>query len=206
MEPKEQTETAERVPETTESTPKTTRPRRGRKRSVFEKPPPPPWPVRGLWEAAPAEMKQRAHKTCMLILEYRLGQKSKEEVAKEQGVSPLRVWQQSQRALSGMMAGLLTQPRRKVCPDAFERGMGRSREELKKRIVELEKELSRTEDLVRVLRTAPWMRADSESPKKGGPSHGKKKRKSRAQKSNPARRKAANRNPAPGGGLHEDRA
>ena len=71
------------------------------------------WPVRGLWENAPPEEKERAHETCMKILEYWLGKKSKGKVAKELEITPLRVWQLSQQALSGMMAGLLSQPRRR---------------------------------------------------------------------------------------------
>jgi hypothetical protein len=73
-------------------------------------------------------------------------------------VPPLRIWQLSQMALSGMLAGLLRQPktrkRGRPLPPAS------SPEEdpriLKKRIVELERKLKTTEDLVRVLRDLPW--------------------------------------------------
>jgi len=182
-------------PQTNESEPIPTkrRARTGRKRSVFLKAPRPAWPVRGLWEQAPKEEKERAHKTCMLMLEYWLGKKSKGEIAKELEVSPLRVWQLSQQALSGMLAGLLTQPRRRVTKDAFERRTGESREALKKRITTLEKELSRTEDLVRVLRTAPWLSPSSDSPEKGGSTRAtKRKTKTRA-----ARSASTNRTLAP---------
>ena len=87
------------------------RTRRARKRSAFSKVPRPAWPVRGLWEAAPREEKQAAHEACMKVLEYWLGKKTKAEIASELGVTPLRVWQLSQKALSGMMAGLLPQPK-----------------------------------------------------------------------------------------------
>ena len=80
----------------------TTRSRRGRKRTLFRTTPPPAWPVRGLWESAPAQEKERAHETCMTILEYWLGKKSKAEVAAELEITPLRVWQLSQQALSGL--------------------------------------------------------------------------------------------------------
>jgi hypothetical protein len=176
--------------QTTESTPNSmdARPRRvrtGRKRTAFKKAPRPAWPVRGLWESAPQKEKEHAHQTCIRILEYWLGKKSKALVARELAVSPLRVWQLSQQALSGMMAGLLKQPRTRVSPEVFEVSTGESRETLQRRVARLEKELSRTEDLVRVLRTAPWASASSESSPKGDPSHAKRARRKRTAKSNP---------------------
>lgn len=183
-----------------ENAPKKRRVRTGRKRTVFEKPPRPAWPVRGLWESAPQADKERAHVTCMAILEYWLGKKSKAEVAEALEVTPLRVWQLSQQALSGMMAGLLTQPRRRVDREVFEGRAGPTREALKKRIAGLEKELSRTEDLVRVLRTAPWAQSDSETTSKGGgPSHGGKQRAPRGAKKDRKRGAAPNRSAAQGG-------
>lgn len=138
----------------------------------------------GTWQivkatAAPAEEKQRAHETCMEILEYWLGKKSKAEVAQDLEVSPLRVWQLSQMALSRMMAGLLTQPRRRVDPAIFQGRSDQTRTALKKRIEELERTLARTEDLVRVLRTAPWAAAGSDSPSKEEPSRAKRVRRKR---------------------------
>ena len=148
----------------------------GRKRTVFRTTPKPAWPVRGLWESAPQEERERAHETCMQILEYWLGKKAKGEVAEELEITPLRVWQLSQQALSGMLAGLLPQPRRRVSAEVFEAQTGQSPGALKKRIAALEKQLARTEDLVRVLRTAPWMKPSAESPRKGGSKRGRKKK------------------------------
>lgn len=168
------------------------RERRGRKRSLFQKMPQPAWPVRGLWESAPLEEKKRAHETCMKVLEYWLGKKAKGEIAKELSITPLRVWQLSQQALSGMMAGLLTQPRRRVSPQVFEGNPEESPAALKKRIGQLEKELSRTEDLVRVLRTAPWLSPTTESPVKGDSKRVRtkaNKRTTRPKRSAPANRK-----------------
>jgi hypothetical protein len=141
--------------------------------------------VRGLWEAAPAEEKQRAHETCMEILEYWLGKKTKSEVAEDLGVSPLRIWQLSQQALSGMLAGLLTQPRRRVTPEVFEARPDETRPVLKARITELEKMLERTEDLVRVLRTAPWASSSSDSTPKGGSSRATKTQRKRTARRGP---------------------
>lgn len=165
-----------------ETTPRR-RSRMRRKKTVFRNPPKPAWPVRGLWEAAPAQEKERAHETCMEILEYWLGKKSKSEIADDLGVSPLRVWQLSQQALSGMMAGLLTQPRRRVGPEAFEGPPDETRAALKARIAELEKTLERTEDLVRVLRAAPWASPSSDSTPKGASSRARKSRSTRAKRS-----------------------
>lgn len=138
-----------------------TRPRRkrtGRKRTVFSVPHFFPAPVRQLWRSAEKEEQQRAHRTCVSILEYWLGKKSKSEVAAELSLPVLRVWQLSQAALSGMLAGLLKQPRAR-------RGRARTwagapeddPKQLKREVLKLKTELSRTEDLVRVLRTAPWL-------------------------------------------------
>src|SRR5262245_40327811 len=70
-------------------------------------------PVRGLWEAASEEERQRAHRQGVSILEWWVGRRTREEVGLELGVGSLRVWQLSQSALSGMLAGLLRQPRRR---------------------------------------------------------------------------------------------
>lgn len=202
-----ETRAAQDRPETGDSTPMeattpwTRRKRTGRKRTVFHRYPQAAWPVRGLWESAPAPEKERAHRTCMLILEYWLGKKSKSEVAAELEVKPLRVWQLSQQALSGMMAGLLPQPRRRVSREVFEPRGSESREALKRRITTLERELARTEDLVRVLRSAPWRSPGAESPEKGGRRRGRKTAKprgtARAKPKAPERAAGADRSAAP---------
>ena len=192
----------ETKPNETSANQRTPRRRTSRKRTVFHTTPKPAWPVRGLWEAALPEERAEAHATCMLILEYWLGKKSKSEVAAELEVSALRVWQLSQQALSGMMAGLLTQPRRKVTRDAFEEGRGETKESLRKRIAKLEQELSRTEDLVRVLRTAPWANPVSDSPPKGGKGRGPKGK----QKVRPKGGPLADRSDAPNPKAHEEGA
>lgn len=180
-------------------TAKRQRTRRGRKRSYFRRIPQPAWPVRGLWEAAPEEAREKAHQWCIAILEYWLGKKPKQKVAEELGVSPLRVWQQSQSALSGMLAGLLPQPRAKVPETVFEAPASESKASLLAKIEGLQRELAATEDLVRVLRTAPWSVPGSESPAKGGASHAtSRKRKATKEKGRP-RGEAGDRGDAPSG-------
>jgi hypothetical protein len=139
----------------------TIRPKRRRiyrKRTVFRGYPHPAIPVRGLWEQATDEEKQTAHRQCMAILEYWLGKRSKQEIAGRLGVPSLRVWQMSQQALSGMLAGLLRQPKKRAkvtlppaCPEEDPK-------RLTEKIRELEKKLAHTEDLVRVLKDLPWSR------------------------------------------------
>ena len=99
--------------------------------------------------------------------------------------------------------------RKRVPKEVFERGRsGRSREELKREIARLETELSRTEDLVRVLRCAPWVKAETDVPPKGDPSRAKRPkspRRKRAKKKSPesdprADRHAHPEGPAPAGG------
>ena len=68
-------------------------------------------PVRALWETASPEEKEKAHQTAAALLEYWTGRAKKEEVAQKLGIPPLRVWQLSQQALSGLAAALVKQPR-----------------------------------------------------------------------------------------------
>lgn len=166
--------------------------RTGRKRTVFQPPNPAALPVRGLWnQASPAEQ-QEAHRLCVAVLELWLGKKAKEDLCDELGVKPLRVWQLSQLALSGMMAGLLRQPRMpRGRPPAYQGPPQNDPRVLKRRIAELEGQLSRTEDLVRVLRTAPWASPD---PAEGAEMKGKRKRRRKAHarhKAKPERRQRA---------------
>jgi hypothetical protein len=85
--------------------------RRGRKRLLFKNLPRPVYPVRALWDAATEEEKSRSHRMCVAILEWWLGKATREEVSKKLSLPSLRVWQLSQQALAGMLAGLLRQPR-----------------------------------------------------------------------------------------------
>ena len=133
--------------------------RRGKKRLVFQPPRTGPSSVRALWENASPEEKARAHTTCVAVLSMWLGRKSRSQVAAELSLPPLRVWQLSQAALAGMLAGLLKQPRG--------RGLGASTpsEEdprvLKKRIVALEQENETLRTLVEVLKALPSARESS---------------------------------------------
>ena len=171
-----------------------------RKRTRFKGCPRPAIPVRGLWEQASTEEKRKAHATCMAILEYWLGKATKIQVAERLEVPPLRVWQLSQQALSGMLAGLLRQPRtrRKVSvPPATPEEDPKL---LKRRVVELERKLAHTEDLVRVLKDLPWAKqaasTTSTKGKRGGHARGKPVRASRGQQAS-KRNPAARREPGP---------
>lgn len=133
------------------------RTRRGKKRLVFQPPRQVPSSVRSLWEAAGPEERARAHTTCVAILSMWLGRKTRQQVATELELPPLRVWQLSQAALSGMLAGLLKQPRG--------RGKGLTMESseedpraLKKRISELEAENRALKELLEVLKDLPSAR------------------------------------------------
>jgi len=135
--------------------------RRGKKRLVFQPPRQMPPPVRSLWERASAEEKARAHQRCVAILSMWLGRKSRAQVAQELELPPLRVWQMSQAALSGMLAGLLKQPRgRGKGPSAMEPNEEDPRA-LRKRIAELEEENDSLRKLVEILRNLPAAREAS---------------------------------------------
>lgn len=187
------------------------RTRTSRKRTCFKGYPRPAIAVRGLWEQASPEEQRKAHTACMAILEYWLGKASKAQIAERLDVAPLRVWQLSQQALSGMLAGLLRQPRtrRKVClpPPPPEQDPAR----LKRRIVDLEKKLARTEDMVRVLRDLPWAKqATSPATTSGKGDRDARTKPARARrgapasKKNSAARRANPRRRSDAGGARDD--
>ncbi len=151
------------------------RKRRGRKRANFRVPKTMPISVRALWEQATEEEQKLAHQTCATILEYWLGRASKAEAMKRLELPALRVWQLSQQALSGMLAGLLKQPRTRG-------GKGMSKDlvddprALKKKIAQLERELKLSQDLITLLRQLPGNRpARAEKKKRKRAQAGKKK-------------------------------
>ena len=125
---------------------------RGRRRG-FKIPPRPALPVKTLWRLATQEEKEKAHMRGAALMEYWIGKASKTEIAKRLEIPPLRIWQLSQQAISGMLVGLLSQPKTRA------KGMVLSTEDdpkkLKKRITDLEEQNQRQERLIAVLRTMP---------------------------------------------------
>ena len=172
---------------------KTRRRRRGPgKRTDFKRVPKMPVPVRAVWDSASGEEREKAHGTSAAILQYWLGKRSKQETAEALGVKPLRVWQLSQQALSGMVAGLLKQPRKRrsamvTPPEDDPRA-------LKKRIAELERELEIAQDVIELLRDLPANR-EAKPPTAAG----KKKKRPRRTKKAPPRRAPGDRGMAPDG-------
>jgi hypothetical protein len=127
--------------------------KRRRRQARFKMPPRVALPVRGLWESAGEEEQKKAHQAGVAILELWLGQTTRQEVAERLQVPPLRVWQLSQQALSGLVAGLLKQPKVRA------KTMGLPLEErpwkLKGEITKLEREVESLKSLVRLLRDLP---------------------------------------------------
>lgn len=159
---------------------------RRKKRTRFLVPHYKPRPVKALWESATDEERTRAHKTSMVILEYWTARLSKQEAAAKLGLAPIRVWQLSQQAVVGMLAGLLTQPRdRGAGPGKgeLERERRSARERaLEKRVAQLEAELDTSHRLIEVMRELPVVRAKRAA---GGPGiePGSKRGKQSARKS-----------------------
>src|SRR5262245_53884081 len=67
--------------------------RRGLKRLTFQVPKKMPLPLKALWDAAPVEQQATAHRTATGVLATWLGKKRREEIAKELGISAIRLWQ-----------------------------------------------------------------------------------------------------------------
>jgi hypothetical protein len=121
--------------------------KRGRKFRV----PPPAMPVKSLWLGASEEERRIAHETGMVMMEYWLGRVSKTEAARRLQLPPIRVWQLSQRAISGMLAGLLAQPKAKEAM----KNPGDDPKALKKRIQELEETVKTQDALIQLLKQMP---------------------------------------------------
>jgi hypothetical protein len=144
------------------------RPRTGKKRLKFEPPQRFARGVRELWQSATVNEQQRAHQACVQILAMWLGKRSRAAVAGELSIPPLRVWQLSQQALSGMLAGLLHQPRpkRRVEVTTMDERAD-STSALKRRIAELEKDVETQRELLQLIASVPKPRSgppDSTTP------------------------------------------
>jgi hypothetical protein len=158
-----QSETSESgtVPETGATS---RRPRRFRKRR-FRKVPRMPQPVKALWESASEEERKRAHRTSVELIGYWLGRTTKAEVAERLSVTPLRVWQLSQQALAGMVAGLLKQPRpRKGTADPAPD----EPTHLRRRLLALEKECRAKDTLISLLKEMPAHRETARQEARAG--------------------------------------
>lgn len=168
------------------------RTRRFRKRR-FRKVPRMPVPVRALWERASEEERKRAHETCALLLELWLGKATRAEAASRLKVPPLRVWQLSQQALAGMVAGCLRQPRARGIP--AEPGQEEPTV-LRKRLLQLEREAEAKDSLIALLKEMP---AHREMPREtegaGGNLHARGRRRKGRKGADPGARHEG----APGG-------
>jgi len=135
--------------------------RTGKKRLNFGPPQHFPRGVRELWQSATAQEQTRAHTACTQILTLWLGKKRREEVAAELSIPSLRVWQLSQQALSGMLAGLLHQPRpRRRNPETTMENREEDPRTLKKRLAERDKQIADQQDLIRLLTSIPKPRSE----------------------------------------------
>jgi hypothetical protein len=131
--------------------------RRFRKRT-FKRLPPPALAVKPLWEAASEEDKKRAHRQGTTILQLWLGKVTKQQAMAELELPSLRLWQLSQQALSGMLAGLLKQPRTRVKGGAMPTLPEDDPRILRKKIAALEKELATVNRINEVLQMLPGNR------------------------------------------------
>ena len=151
------------------------RPRRGLKRLAFAVPKKMPLPVKALWQGASEEEKAIAHKTATAILKTWLGKSSRDEAAKDLGLSGVRLWQLSQQAVCGLVVGCLRQPRFRGRPPAggygaLEEGVGA----LRKKITLLERELDGSKRLIEVMKDLPGHReASSATGAEGAMAHGR---------------------------------
>lgn len=130
--------------------------KRGRRKG-FRVPLKPAVPVKALWEWATPEQREKAHQSAAALMEYWMGRSSKQEIATRLSIPPLRVWQLSQQAISGMVAGLLMQPKTRA-KGAPPMDPQEDPKKLQKRILELEQQIRNQDRLISVLREMPGCR------------------------------------------------
>jgi len=144
------------------STSGTRRRRTGKKRLKFAPPQHFPRGVRELWTSATHEEQSLAHRSCTQILALWLGKRQREEVSRELSIPNLRVWQLSQQALAGMLAGLLHQPKaRRAREETAMIPKDDDPRELKKRIAELEKRVADQTALIQLISSLPKLRSEA---------------------------------------------
>lgn len=118
----------------------------------------PPWPVRAIWEMAPPQERQEAYQMGVQLLEHWLGRISRKDLAEKLKLPPLRVWQMSQQALSGMVVALMAQPKRPPQGTPVPSPTRPEQDELKalrKEVQKLREEKRTLEDLLVLLRDMP---------------------------------------------------
>lgn len=175
------------------------RTRRGGKRIRLKNAPKPAMAVKALWEQASAEDKERAKRQGAAILELWLGRKSKEALALELSMPPLRVWQMSQMAFSGLLAGLLKQPRSWTGappPEPVERAEA---SRLRKELAEARSELERERRLTNVLKQLASVKGSTSTSVTTSRPSGKKRGTSTRSRQSRADRPRAQRGSRPSG-------
>ena len=130
-------------------------PVRRRRRTRFKRVPRPVVAMRGLWESATAEQQGEAHQATVWMLEYWLGKISKAQAAQHLGVPQVRVWQMSQKAVAGMVCGLLPQPRWRKGQSVTTTDPENDPAALRKEVARLNKELAVAKQLIDILKTLP---------------------------------------------------
>lgn len=172
----------------------TARTRRFRKRR-FRRVPAMPVPVKALWERATEEERKRAHETCAQILELWLGKATRAEAAERLRVPPLRVWQISQQALAGMVAGCLRQPRmRKSAETGADEPTA-----MRRRLEVLEREAQAKDALIALLKELPAHRESPKEERAEGMPHASRGRRRKSPLGGAGTNAGARLKPAPGG-------
>jgi hypothetical protein len=112
-----------------------------------------------LWDQATQDEQKAAKQIAMTILESWVGIKTKSEAARSLSMRPVRFWQMSNQAMTGMMSGCLTQPRvRKKKGVEMEKATeAKVILDLQKQVRMLKKKIEDQEFLIDVMRTMPGM-------------------------------------------------
>lgn len=141
----------------------------------------PVYPISAIWAGASEEEQRKARTLCGEILGYWLGHESKAALARRLAMPQVRVWQLSQRAMTGMVAALLRPPtgRRGAMPR-----LDPEVKALRKRVADLESETALLRRLVQLLRTMPG-NEDRELPKEAGSAARKRKPRPKVERGGP---------------------
>lgn len=115
-----------------------------------------PLPVRALWEAASPEEQRRAQQVGTTLLEVWLGRLSRQDASTQLGLPAIRLAQLSKQAASGLVAGLLKQPKpRAKALKALQAAWGPNVQTLQRRVQELEQETRVQQELIQLLKAMP---------------------------------------------------
>ena len=111
-------------------------------------------PMRGLWDLATVEEREKAKQTAQAIMEYWMGYLTKRQATEKLNLTPVRFWQLTSQAVAGMTAGLLTQPRYRKA-DYMGKSEQQQIKQLRAKVRDLEQMVSSQQKVIEIMKSMP---------------------------------------------------